>query len=110
MESKNSYSLIYVGLLIRHLRHTSATHDVDYAVRNITYLERRVLDAGLTVSISGMAKLISIKTELSESDPTELLGSKAKDIVANIKILEQIIFAESKTKFFYILCTDRAHG
>ncbi len=103
MESRNSYSLIHVGLLIRHLRHTSASNDIDYAVRNITALERQIVGAGLTVSISGMAKLIAIKTELSECEPTELLGPRAKDIVANIAILEQIIFAESRTKSIYIL-------
>ena len=103
MESRNSYSLIRVGLLIRYLRRTSADNDVDYAIRNITTLERGLMGAGLTVSISGMAKLIAIKTELSECDPTELLGTRAKDIVANITILESIIFAESRTKSFYIL-------
>ena len=103
MESKNSYSLIHVGLLIRHLRHTSVTNDVDFAVRNITALEQQTANAGLTVSISGMAKLISIKSELSESDPTESLGPRAKDIVAGITTLEQIIYAESRTKSIYLL-------
>ena len=103
MESKNSYSLIHVGLLIRYLRHTSENHDVDFAVRNITVLEQQIANTGLTVSLSGMAKLISIKSELSESDPTKLLGSRAKDIVAVTTTLEAIIFAESKTKSFYVL-------
>ena len=40
MESRNSYSLIREGLLIRYLRGTSADNDVDYAIRNITTLER----------------------------------------------------------------------
>ena len=103
MESKNSYSLIHVGLLIRHLRHTSVAHDVAFAVRNITALDQQIVNAGLPVSTSGMAKLILIKSELSESDPTESLGSRAEDIVAEITTLEQIIYAESRTKSIYVL-------
>lgn len=103
MESRSSYSLIHVGLLIRFLRQTTSNRNVDFAVRNITTLEREVVGAGLTVSASGMAKLIAIKAELAESDPTELLGTRAQDIVEKISILEEIIYAESRTKSIYIM-------
>lgn len=109
MKRYTAYSLILIGLLIRYLRHTenNSVKDVRKGIKDLlTDFER----LGLNVSKSGAIKLEVFLDSLSSIDDNELLGNKlATELTKLMDTLESILFAEARTKHYYVT-TDRRYN
>lgn len=107
MKKYSSYSLIEIGLWLRHLRDAENLTMKSVRSGNDVIL-RELENFRFNVSISGSIILANFMSSLNEVDDEERLGSaRAKELEDIIGTLEEIIFAESRTKFHYVTSERR---
>ena len=102
MKKYSSYSLIQIGLWLRHLRHSENIKIKSVRDGNDIILSE-LKNFNFNVSISGSRILANFISSLSEVDGDERLGTaRKKELDDIIETLENIIFAEAATKFHYV--------
>ena len=109
MEKHSGYSLIQIGLWVRHLQ--GAERLTLKSVRlGINIILPEFDKFQLNVSKSGSMQLKTFMDNLSSIDDDETLGNdRAKELSDLMLTLEHIIFAESKIKYYYVT-TDKKHN
>ena len=102
MEKHSGYSLVQIGLWVRYLQKAEELNlkSVRLGTRTIlSEFDRFRLD----VSKSGSIKLKTFIDNLSSVDNEEILGSgRAKELSGLMRTLENIIFAETQIKYYYV--------
>ena len=107
MEKYNSYSLIQVGLWLRYLQKAEYLN-MKSLRQGVNILLDELKSLRFTVSISGSYNLLVFLKKYKELDENEIIGAKrAKELSDIMLTLEQIIFAESQTKYYYITSERR---
>ncbi|QDV50694.1 hypothetical protein [Gimesia fumaroli] len=105
MDSQSSFQLIQIGLAIRLLRNLDANTSLYFAYIHIEMLEKGLTATSFTVSLTGMHKLLDLKSsweEEEEEDMQDKLHSSIVDkIHQEIGYVEKIVFAEANTKRVY---------
>ena len=107
MEKHNSYPLITIGLWLRHLQnaHNFKMSSVRTGAKTII---EELNNFRFSVSIVGSQKLSKYLNKYSELEESEIVGAERANELSTIMLtLENIIFAESQTKFHYITSERR---
>src|SRR5574341_522440 len=107
--SVNTYSLIHIGLWLRHLQNASSLK-----LKSIRTGVTEIIDDleafRFNVSRTGAYKLEEYIGTLSSVPDDEVTGAARAKMLANqVRTLEKIIFAESLTKHYYIT-TERRYN
>ncbi len=107
MKKQLSYSLILIGLWVRSLQHAESL-SIKSVKKGINVIKEDLENFQFNVSISGTSRLIKFTLKLDEADENELIGkTRANDLEDIMKKLENIIYAESCTKFYYVTSERR---
>jgi len=109
MEKHSGYSLVQIGLWVRHLQR--AERLTLKSVRSgINIILSEFDKFQLNVSKSGSMELKTFIDNLSSIDDDETLGSdRAKELSYLMLTLENIIFAEARIKHYYVT-TDKRYN
>ncbi len=107
METKSSYDLIIIGLLIRFFRTLSDLTKIVDVNKGLKGLETGLQNAGFEVSYSGIVNLDALKTirnDLKDKSPDENIGQDIqKRIIRIMESIENIVYSEAQTKQIYII-------
>lgn len=107
MKTRDTYGLIYIGLLIRGLRNITKTDDVKFVLDGLTSLENALEEAELFVSLNAVRCLNELQDsieELKKMTTTEEIGQKISDsLTKEMNAIEKIVFSESTTKKIYVI-------
>lgn len=108
MEGQSPYLFIHIGLLIRLLRHATS-FSVATIVGQGETLAQNLKEADFAVSSAGLQNLNEFLDDLKSSDnQSRIIGTEEVTRLSNIMhIIEQMVYAEAKTKKIYVLSESR---